>query len=124
MALACQRLKRFNVDITIVTELKVNGFCPTQAEGYQIVATQAASAHKGGVSLVFRRTDAWHVEDAKEVGPNLIRTTVVHGRNCTTIFGIYIPPSEEDCKIIQHFTQEMERADETYTIVLGDLNIW
>ena len=123
LALACDRLRRHHVGIAVVTETKLQGFHTTRASGFTIVATKAPSAHQGGVALVFKDDADWHVEDARPVGPNIVCGTIVHGMERTTIFGVYIPPSEVDLATTHALAEAMRGCDASRTIVVGDFNV-
>ena len=123
LTLACECLRRHHVDIAVVTETKMNRFWPATAAGYTIVPTTATSDHCGGVALVFRTNAEWHVEDATAVGPNVVRCVVVHGDERTPLFGVYIPPSEENMTTMNFLTEAMRSVDCERAVVLGDLNV-
>ena len=101
----------------------MNRFWPATAAGYTIVPTTATSDHCGGVALVFRTNAEWHVEDATAVGPNVVRCVVVHGDERTPLFGVYIPPSEENMTTMNFLTEAMRSVDCERAVVLGDLNV-
>ena len=121
--MACGCLARHNVDVAVLTETKTQGFCPAKAAGYDIVATVAASQHQGGVALAFRSGWNWHVEDTKAIGPNIAQGTIVHGGERTTVFGVYIPLSEDNRACVTMLGEAMRKVDDGKIILLGDLNI-
>ena len=126
LALACNRLRRHNVDIVILTETKTVGFCPSKAFGYTIVATKAKSMSQGGVALAFREAPNrnWHIEDAKAVDANIVCATLVHGDNSKiNLVGVYIPPSEVDMRTTKVLEAHMGKVDEEKTILMGDMNV-
>jgi hypothetical protein len=55
-------IKEMNIDMGILTETKLQGKHSTQCEGYDIIATKARSSSQGGVALVYRRLDLFHVK--------------------------------------------------------------
>ena len=55
---ALRAMQQMNLDIGILTETKLtNGIHTRQSSGFQVVATEARSAHQGGVALVFKESN-------------------------------------------------------------------
>lgn len=123
LELACNRLKRIGVDIAIITETKLNGYHSTSAYGYSIVATKCENQHQGGVALLYRPSQDWHIENERAFGPNVMKATLVHEDRRTTIIGVYFPPSEEDMTTMMHLEMARENVEADRTIILGDLNV-
>ena len=123
LELACNRLNRIGVDICVLTETKLNGFHTTATYGYSIVATKCENSHQGGVALLHRANEDWHIENERTFGPNVVKATLVHEDRRTTIIGIYVPPSEEDMTTMMHLEAAMANVDLDKTIILGDLNV-
>ena len=68
LKLACKRLQRQGVDIGILTETKVNGFYTVLAYGYHIWASKCENKHQGGIALIHRDSEEWHIEDVELFG--------------------------------------------------------
>jgi exonuclease III len=122
-ALRCMRL--MGMDLGVLTETKlVDGTYTREAEGYEVVATEAKSNHQGGVALFYRKTsENWVIEGTRPFGPNVIRATLVSGKKRWIIIGAYIPPSEEDGRTLD-FIQEAAKFDSRYPLILlGDFNV-
>ena len=79
------------MDIGILTETKLSGIHTTSAYGYTISATKTARVNQGGVALIQRASKEWHLESTRHFGENVIRSTLVMGRERLTIVGVYIP---------------------------------
>ena len=92
LEMICQILEQHKIDIGILTETKLNGFHTHSAFGYRVLASRCVNTNQGGVAFVVRKNKNWHVEGFKTYGQNVIKTTLVHDRQQTTIVGIYIPP--------------------------------
>jgi exonuclease III len=122
-ALRCMRL--MGMDLGILTETKlVNGTYTREAEGYEVVATEAKSTHQGGVALFYRKTtENWVIEGTRSFGPNVIRTTLVSGKKRWIIIGAYIPPSEEDGQTLEFIQAAAVTDSRSPLILLGDFNV-
>jgi exonuclease III len=122
-ALRCMRL--MGIDLGVFTETKlVDGTYTREAEGYEVVATEAKSNHQGGVALFYRKTaENWVIEGTRPFGPNVIRTTLVSGKKRWVIIGAYIPPSEEDGHTIECIQAAATIHPRSPLILLGDFNV-
>ena len=124
LPMALEAMKRMNVDVGVFTETKlVAGKHTVNSSGYKVVATEAKSAHQGGVALFFRDAEDWHIEGVKPFGPNVIAATIVSGNWRRSIIGVYIPPSEEDGKTIEFVRLAAHKMRKNPIILVGDLNV-
>ena len=57
------------------------------------------------------------------MGPNIIKTTLVNKNVCTTLIGIYIPPSKCNLSIIKQLGKALKSIDISWMVILGDVNI-
>ena len=99
LQLACEQLRRHNLDLAVLAEAKLNGMHTTKWAGYEILATKCTNQHQGGVAIAAKRSHRWHLEGVQRCGPNVIKTTLVHGCWRTRVIGACIPPSETDLSI-------------------------
>lgn len=123
LEMACNRLLRHGVDIAVLTEAKLNGFHTSSAYGYNIVATKCKNQHQGGVALLYRANETWHIEDAITFGQNVVKAILVHDNKRTVIVGVYIPPSEVDLTTIKYLDEAVMNVDTERLLILGDLNV-
>ena len=123
LEMACRELKRTGVDIAILTETKLRGYHTVSSYGYEIAATKAAKRNQGGVALLTRKDENWHVEGVKSFGPNVIKGMLVHGDQFVTIVGTYIPPSEMKLETIEFLDEALKNVNEKKLILLGDFNV-
>ena len=63
------------------------------------------------------------MEDAVVVGLNVVRCVVVHSNKRTPLFGVYIPPFEEDMTTTNYLTKVLRLVDMDRAVVLGNLNV-
>ena len=121
-ALRC--FNQMNIDVGILTETKLSGNRYTRcAEGYNVIAT-SVDEKKGGVAIIYRKSEAFGIEDVKCFGPNVIRATLVSGRKRWLLVGTYVPPSEENGETLDWITQAAQnRARHCPLILLDDLNV-
>lgn len=79
--------------------------------------------HQGGVALIYRKSDNFHIESTKCFGGNVIRATLVHGDKKNVIVVMYIPPSERDGRTLHYFDEAMNKVNVDEVIVRGDMNV-
>ena len=125
MAMACRDLAQHGIDIAVLTETKLSGFCPSEAFGYSIVAAGKTEGRQGGVALVVRTGErrGWHLEDTTAVSGNVVRATLVFGRERIVLVGCYIPPTEASLATVGVIEEITRDVDHDKLILLGDLNI-
>jgi exonuclease III len=121
---ALRSMRQMNMDMGIFTETKLtNGRYTREAEGYEVIATEAKSNHQGGVAIFYRtKGKSWVIEGTRCYGPNVIKATLVSGLKRWTIIGAYVPPSETDGKTLDCI-QAAARNSNNPIILLGDLNV-
>ena len=93
LELACSTLQKKNVDIAILTETKLNGFHTVNSFGYQIWASKCNNINQGGIALVHKESDNWHLEGIKMINQNILQGTLIFGNKRFNIIGTYSPPS-------------------------------
>ena len=120
---ALRALESLEVDIAILTEAKLTkGIYTRGGRGYQVLATDAASAHQGGVALCHRQSDHFEVEETRTHGPNVISFHLMTGDTRYYVVGAYVPPS--DLGTLDHIRDAMKQCPAgSSPILLGDLNI-
>ena len=111
-----------NVDVCFLTEAKQTDSSYTrEASGFEIVATKAMSASRGGVALAYRKSKYWTVESIACHGPNVMSCVIASGGQRTPLIGVYIPPEDETT--LEYLETALGRFQGGPTpIVLGDLN--
>ena len=88
--------KMGTVDLCFLTEVKATGGIYTRhAYGYDVVATEAMSVHRGGIALAYQASPYWQVESTQCHGPNVMSCVLVSGRMRQPLVGVYIPPTDE-----------------------------
>ena len=123
LEMACRKLGRYEIDVCILTETKLNGHHTVESGDFKIIATKVTNTSKGGVAMLYRKSERFHIESPKCYGENVIKATVVHGRQRTVILGIYIPPSESDEETTIDLDRAMKNEDPDKCVIIGDLNI-
>ena len=86
LEMASRELSRLGLDIVVVTKAKLKrGRHTSLAYGYEVTATNCENSHQGGVALLVKRVKKekerkWHIEDIVCFGPNVLKCTLVYGR--------------------------------------------
>ena len=82
-----------NVDVAFLTEAKLtDDKCTRAAFGFEILATKAMSASRGGVALAYRNSKCWTVESIACHRPNVVSCVIVPGSQRTPLIGVCMPP--------------------------------
>ena len=112
-----------DVDIAIIQETKLTGCIYTRfSSGYTVVATDAPSAHQGGIALCVRENDIFEVEETKIWHPNVLSFELVTGVDRYFVVGCYIPP--DDLVPLDHIkTAWKECPKGCKPLLVGDMNI-
>ncbi|KAL7523611.1 hypothetical protein ACHAXR_001156, partial [Thalassiosira sp. AJA248-18] len=92
---ACRALDSLGVDVALLQETKLtNSVYTRRSFDYSIVASDAPSAHQGGVALCWRESDAYEIEETKIWSPNVLAFRLITGNANFYVVGCYIPPSD------------------------------
>ena len=122
---AVRAMSLMSLDLIVLTETKLtHGWHATSFLNYCIDATDASSAHQGGVALVYRADSgsSWHLESIRSFGPNVIGALLVSGQQRWNLVGCYIPPSESDGTTLSYVHSAAQRFSHPL-LLLGDLNV-
>ena len=120
---ALRAMEAMGIDIGILLETKVTGEIYTCfSSRYSIVASDAASAHQGGIALFWRPNKSYKVEDWHVRGPNVLSFVIVTGGQQFYAVGCYIPPN--DLSTLPIIVQAWNECPSGHTpILLGDLKV-
>lgn len=122
---ACKSMEALGMDLCILTEVKFTKrakFTKSHC-GYKILATEAVSAHKGGVAIcVKEQRKGWDVEDYETFGPNVIACTLVSGALRRRVIGAYVSPSEGNGDTMDYLTMAV-MSTTLEPLILGDFNV-
>ncbi|KAL7524110.1 hypothetical protein ACHAXR_000447, partial [Thalassiosira sp. AJA248-18] len=120
---ACKALDSLEVDIAFLQECKLtDGVYTRKSSDYSIVASDAPSAHQGGVALCWRDSDAYEVEETKIWSPNVIAFRLITEAANFYVVGCYIPPS--DPETLEHVEKAWENCPKGFRpLLIGDMNI-
>ena len=70
---ALRGMSQANMDLGILQETKItDGIYTRGSAGYSIIATDAPSQHRGGVTLFYRSKPHFVVEAVERFGPNVL----------------------------------------------------
>ena len=73
-------MSQANMDLGILQETKLtDGVYTRGSAGYNVIATDAPSRHRGGVALFYRPTPHFVVEVVERCGPNVMVFQVATG---------------------------------------------
>jgi hypothetical protein len=101
---ALRAMKLMGVDFGVLLETKLTkGGYTRWSSGYYVRATHAPSAWQGGISLFWRASDLYEVEEVELHGPNVLSFQLVSGATRYYIVGSYIPPN--DLTTLMHVEQ-------------------
>jgi hypothetical protein len=120
---ALRAMEAMGVDIGIFQETKITGGIYTRSSsGYSVVASDAPSAHQGGIALFWRPNKSYEVEDWRVRSPNVLSFVIVTGGQRFYAVGCYIPPN--DRSMLTALVQAWNECPSGYTpLLLGDLNV-
>jgi len=121
---ALRAIDQLNFDLGVLTEVKIttDKYTPLQF-GYNVLATCAPSASKGGVALFWRSdADNWHIEDPTPISPNTISAILTSGKNQWLIIGSYISPSDDPTENLRDITTARNKHPTLDPIILGNFN--
>ena len=102
---ACRAASRGNVDVAILPETKFSAdavkYMGGRKYGYLLRSAPVRDGErKGGVTLIYRDSPLFQLENEKVQGPNVITFELVVGEGEQTerwfVVGAYIAPSERD----------------------------
>ena len=86
-------MSQANMDLGILQATKLtDGVYTRGSAGYNVIATDAPSRHRGGVTLFYRPTPHFVVEAAERCGPNVMVYQVETGEICWHIVRAYVAP--------------------------------
>jgi hypothetical protein len=117
---ALQAMKLMGVNFGVLLETKLTkGVYTRWSSGYHVQTTHALSAWQRGISLFWRASDLYEVEEVEMRGPNVLSFLLVSGATRYYIVGCYIPPN--DLTTLTHIKQAwMACPKGCLPIVLGD----
>ncbi len=92
---ALRAMDGIGADLGILMETKVtDGIYTQKLSGYSVVASNASSAHQGGIALFWRPNKSYLVEDWRIWGPNVLTFVLVTGSCQFFAVGCYISPND------------------------------
>jgi hypothetical protein len=120
---ALQSVELMGVNFGILLETKLTkGVYMRWSSGYHVRATHVPSTWQGGISLFWRASDLYEVEEVELCGPNMLSFQLMSGATRYYIVGCYIPPN--NLTSLTHIEQVwMACPKGCLPIVLGDLNV-
>ena len=97
-------MSQANMDLGILQETKLrDGIYTRGSAGYSVIATDAPSRHRGGVTIFYLSASHFVVEAVEKFGPNVIGFQLATGLQRWYIVGVYLSPED---------TRTMERVSE------------
>jgi hypothetical protein len=92
------------------------------SSGHNVRSTHAPSDWQGGISLFWRTSGTYEIEEVELRGPNVLSFQLVSGTARWYIIGCYIPPN--DLTTLTHVDEAWWACPNgCLSILLGDLNI-
>jgi hypothetical protein len=116
-------MEGISADLGILMETKVTDRIHTQnSSGYSVVASNASSAHQGGIALFWRPNKSYVVEDWWIQGPNVLTFVLVTGSCQFFAVGCYIPPN--NLNTLTTIEQAWNKCPRGHIpLLLGNLNV-
>jgi hypothetical protein len=91
---ALQTMKQMGVDCGILLETKLTkGVYTHWSSGYNVRSTHAPSKWQGGISLFWRTSETYEIEEVELHGPNVLSFQLVSGAMRWYIVGCCILPT-------------------------------
>ena len=95
LELLLRGMEQGQVDCGVFQETKLTKtFYTREASGFWVTATEAPSAHRGGIIFFYRKAEHFTVEELHLHGPNVITFQLVTGRRRWNVVGCYIASSD------------------------------
>ena len=92
---ALRRMSQANMDLGILQDTKLtDGIYTRRSAGYSVVATDAQSRYRGGVTIFHRPAPHFAVEAVQKFGPNVIGFQLATGARRWYIVGCYLTPDD------------------------------
>jgi hypothetical protein len=92
---AIRALQFMNIDIAILTEVKITQeIYPRTYNGYNIIATNAPSAHQGGVAIAWKARNGFCLDSVKIHDSNLLTFQLIAGGCHWLLAAVYMSPNE------------------------------
>ena len=120
---ALRGVSQANMDLGILQETKItNGIYTRGSDGYSVVATDATSQHRGGVTILYRSAPNFAVEAVRKFRPNVIGFQLATGVRRWYIMGCYLAP--DDTSTVERFVDALRsRPRGAELLVAGDFNV-
>ncbi len=120
---ALQAMKQMGVDCGVLLETKLTkGVYTRLSSGYNAQSTHAPSKWQGGISLFWRTSRTYEIEEVEMRGPNVLSFQLILGATRWYIVGCYIPPT--DLTTLMHVDEAWRACPKgCHPILLGDLNV-
>ena len=120
---ALRAMKLMGVDCGVFLETKLTeGIYTRWSSGYDVRSTHAPSKWQGGISLFWRASESYEIEEVELRGPNVLSFQLVLGAARWYIVGCHIPPN--DLTTLTHVKQAWQACPRgCLPILLGDLNV-
>ncbi len=120
---ALQAMKQMGVDCGILLETKLTkGVYTCWSSGYNVQSTQAPSKLQGGISLFWRTSRRYEIEEVEMWGPNVLSFQLILGATRWYIVVCYIPPT--NLTTLMHVDEAWWACPKgCHPIFLGDLNV-
>jgi hypothetical protein len=116
-------MKQMGVDCGILLETKLTeGVYTHWSSSYNVRSTHAPSKRQGGISLFWRTSETYEIEEVELRGPNVLSFQLVLGATRWYIIGCYIPPT--NLTTLSHVNEAWRACPKgCLPILLGDLNV-
>jgi hypothetical protein len=120
---ALQAMPQMGVDCGILLETKLTeGVFTHWSSGYNVQSTHVPSKWQGGISLFWRTSETYEIEEVELRGPKVLLFQLKSGATRWYIVGCYIPPT--NLTTLTHIKQVWLACPKgCLPILLGDLNV-
>jgi hypothetical protein len=120
---ALQVMEAMGINLGVFLETKLTGGIYTwNSSEYSVIASDAPSAHQGGIALFWRANKTYKVKDWRICRPNVLSFVVVTRSQCFYVVGCYILPT--NLSTLPQVEQTLNECLKGHTpLLIGDLNI-
>ena len=120
--MALRGTSQATMDLGILQEFNLmDGIYTRGSAGYNVIAADAPSRHRGGVTLFYRSEPHFMVEAVEKFGPNVLGFQLATGAQRWYIIWVYIAPEDTDTmeRVVAAIQKKPQGAE---LMVAGDFN--
>jgi exonuclease III len=120
---ACRALAQMKANIAVLQETKLTqGIYTRHSSGFSVVASEAPSAHQGGLALCWKESPLYELEEWKFWSPHVLSFRLITGEFKFWVVGCYIPPTSlAELEFVRKACDAQPKGFKP--LLIGDFNI-